>query len=69
MFQRHLSVFTPVPGSGESVLLVRDATRSEISLAVAMRRTRDHEDVDKDEANLQVQKTVMPLRLRLFVNS
>jgi hypothetical protein len=56
------------------VLLVREATRSEISLAVAMRLTKNHEVVEKDvakakvkgnpEANLQVQKTAMPLQLR-----
>ena len=62
--------------------MVREATRSEISLAVATRLTRDHEDVDKGRgkgkgrnmkndpaASLQVLKTVMPQRLRLSFNS
>ena len=59
--------------------LVKEVARSVISLAVATRLTKGHEDVGKDvakaklkrnpEANLQVQKTVMPLRLRLTYNS
>ena len=59
--------------------MVKEATRSEISLAVATKLTRDHLDVEKgvvkakvkrdSEANLLVQKTVMPLRLRLSYNS
>ena len=36
--------------------MVREATKIEISLAVAMRLTRDHEDVEKDAVKAKVNK-------------